>query len=186
MAHPVRHNSTLSSQQSQVIAALLSGASVSAAAELAGVHRSTVHNWRLCDPLFAQELARARECHASEVRSQLEALASDALSTLRGILTSTRVSDSVRLKAALAVLRSMPAAAQHQADPDAPELPVEPNCLAPDPPDAFPPAFEQSNPIAPQTAVPRSAPCPCGSGLKFKRCCGQSAPPHLNFAAPAA
>jgi hypothetical protein len=25
--------------------------------------------------------------------------------------------------------------------------------------------------------IPRSAPCPCGSGLKFKRCCGPQAPP---------
>jgi hypothetical protein len=25
----------------------------------------------------------------------------------------------------------------------------------------------------------RNAPCPCGSGLKFKRCCGKSAPPAL-------
>jgi hypothetical protein len=34
---------------------------------------------------------------------------------------------------------------------------------------------------APQT--PRSAPCPCKSGEKFKRCCGKNAPPVLNRAA---
>lgn len=33
------------------------------------------------------------------------------------------------------------------------------------------------------TATPRSAPCPCGSGLKYKRCCGQTAPPQLGSAA---
>jgi hypothetical protein len=33
----------------------------------------------------------------------------------------------------------------------------------------------------PQT--PRNAPCPCGSGEKFKRCCGRTAPPVLNRAA---
>lgn len=27
----------------------------------------------------------------------------------------------------------------------------------------------------------RSAPCPCGSGLKYKRCCGKNAPPRLNL-----
>jgi len=36
-----------------------------------------------------------------------------------------------------------------------------------------------SNP--PQT--PRSAPCPCGSREKFKRCCGKNAPPVLGKAA---
>jgi hypothetical protein len=29
-------------------------------------------------------------------------------------------------------------------------------------------------------SVPRNAPCPCGSGQKYKRCCGQNAPPVLH------
>jgi uncharacterized protein YchJ len=32
-------------------------------------------------------------------------------------------------------------------------------------------------------ATPRNALCPCGSGVKYKRCCGQNAPPVLNKAA---
>ncbi len=32
-------------------------------------------------------------------------------------------------------------------------------------------------------AIPRGAPCPCGSGQKYKRCCGQSAPAILQTAA---
>jgi len=35
----------------------------------------------------------------------------------------------------------------------------------------------------PAPATPRNAQCPCGSGVKFKRCCGQNAPPVLNRAA---
>jgi vacuolar-type H+-ATPase subunit H len=31
--------------------------------------------------------------------------------------------------------------------------------------------------------TPRNAPCPCGSGTKYKRCCGKNAPPVLNKAA---
>jgi hypothetical protein len=31
--------------------------------------------------------------------------------------------------------------------------------------------------------APRNAPCPCGSGQKHKRCCGQNAPPVLHSAA---
>jgi preprotein translocase subunit SecA len=41
-----------------------------------------------------------------------------------------------------------------------------------------------SVPSAPSAASPpqtaRNAPCPCKSGLKFKRCCGKSAPPRLH------
>jgi SEC-C motif len=32
-------------------------------------------------------------------------------------------------------------------------------------------------------AIPRSAPCPCKSGQKYKRCCGRDAPPVLTRAA---
>ena len=31
--------------------------------------------------------------------------------------------------------------------------------------------------------TPRNATCPCGSGNKYKRCCGKDAPPVLNQAA---
>jgi uncharacterized protein YchJ len=35
----------------------------------------------------------------------------------------------------------------------------------------------------PTQPTPRGAPCPCGSGQKYKRCCGQGAPPVLHEAA---
>jgi hypothetical protein len=35
----------------------------------------------------------------------------------------------------------------------------------------------------PASGTPRNAPCPCGSGVKHKRCCGKSAPPVLAHAA---
>ena len=31
------------------------------------------------------------------------------------------------------------------------------------------------------TAPARNVACPCGSGLKYKRCCGKNAPPQLNL-----
>ena len=34
-----------------------------------------------------------------------------------------------------------------------------------------------------QTEVGRNSPCPCGSGQKYKRCCGPKAPPIINRAA---
>jgi uncharacterized protein YchJ len=39
---------------------------------------------------------------------------------------------------------------------------------------------KQTQSEAPQTApIPRGAPCPCGSGAKYKRCCGTNAPAVL-------
>ncbi len=35
----------------------------------------------------------------------------------------------------------------------------------------------------PRMPVARTAPCPCGSGKKYKRCCGTTAPPLLSAAA---
>jgi len=54
------------------------------------------------------------------------------------------------------------------------------------------PDLPSTGPVAPKTAgsfcetpkmTPRNAPCPCGSGNKYKRCCGKDAPPVLNRAA---
>jgi SEC-C motif len=43
---------------------------------------------------------------------------------------------------------------------------------------------KQTQSEAPQTlSIPRGAPCPCGSGAKYKRCCGTNAPPVLSDAA---
>ncbi len=39
------------------------------------------------------------------------------------------------------------------------------------------PRAEAQQTAAPET--PRNAPCPCGSGVKFKRCCGVASPPVL-------
>ncbi len=45
------------------------------------------------------------------------------------------------------------------------------------------PAPAVSSFCKPAAATPRNAQCPCGSGAKFKRCCGTNAPPVLNRAA---
>jgi hypothetical protein len=52
-------------------------------------------------------------------------------------------------------------------------------------PDSRPPAPAARPPIpspqrpVPASETPRNAPCPCHSGLKYKRCCGTAAPPVL-------
>ena len=65
---------------------------------------------------------------------------------------------------------------------------TNPQVLAPDAPT---PAPAESVPEAAPTTkrtqseptqIARSQPCPCGSGVKYKRCCGRNAPPVLNVA----
>jgi hypothetical protein len=41
----------------------------------------------------------------------------------------------------------------------------------------------QTAPAQSPAQIPRSAPCPCKSGEKYKRCCGRTAPPVLQKAA---
>jgi preprotein translocase subunit SecA len=43
---------------------------------------------------------------------------------------------------------------------------------------ALSPGKQSTSPV-PQPLTPRNAPCPCQSGLKYKRCCGAAAPPVL-------
>jgi hypothetical protein len=66
-----------------------------------------------------------------------------------------------------------------------PILPIEPN-----PPDDPIPELTADRrsltaflPIEPNLPVqtPRNAPCPCGSGAKYKRCCGRNAAPVLSY-----
>lgn len=67
-------------------------------------------------------------------------------------------------------------------DEDAPEIPQNP----PTQPNS-PEALSQNSTLSsisdePAKQTPRSASCPCGSGQKFKRCCGRDSPPVLNAA----
>lgn len=171
MASTIRHISTLSTPkadaasahltpaQAQVVRSLAAGRSVSAAAREAGLHRSTIHNWLNQSPAFSEAVRQARQDFQNELSDQLLELSAAALESLRGLLSNPETPPAVRLRAALAILdRPLPA----------------------------PAGFDETNPIAPAAApataqpISRSAPCPCGSGLKYKRCCGRNAPPVLN------
>jgi len=48
------------------------------------------------------------------------------------------------------------------------------SAATPEPPEQPPTKRTQSEPSAP-TQIARSQPCPCGSGAKYKRCCGRNA-----------
>ncbi|MBS1827088.1 MAG: SEC-C domain-containing protein [Acidobacteria bacterium] len=172
--------------QVTVIHALAIGATVSAAAKLADVSRTTVYAW-LTDPHFHEAYGYAHQEYAMTIRDRLQDMAAKALARLEAVLDNPNASPSVILKATLAILNqakdwTLPSAsfencskeilaAQRRiaAEPDPPEEPAAAQ--------AAPPHLTKLNTNSDST--PRNAPCPCGSGHKFKRCCGRNAPPVL-------
>ena len=93
----------LTATQEHVLAHIANGATHTAAAASAGVHRNTVHNW-LNAPAFCQALAQAQYQNACFWHDQAKELAATAMETLRDLLANPDTRDSVRLKAALAIL----------------------------------------------------------------------------------
>lgn len=173
--------------QITVIEALAAGATVTAAAELASVSRPTVYHWLENAP-FAQALAFAKQEHAISLRDRLQSMTEKALDKLEAVLDNPKSSPSVLLRASLAVLNRKnwhiptiedcaaeinAAADRMDADPD-----VQDN------PNAYDQQLTKLYRIPEQMKstphlTPRNALCPCGSGKKYKRCCGHDAPPVL-------
>ncbi len=111
---------------------------------------------------------------AENLEQQLADLTALALKTLREVMEDVKASASVRLKAALAVLNRRKPTVQPRVPP---QKSVD-NLLH---------QFLNMGmgSVIPQPATPRNALCPCGSGLKHKRCCGTTAAPHLSQMATA-
>ena len=153
---------TLTPLQVQVLESLVAGLSVTAAAKQAGVHRTTVHLWTRTLPDFARALLTLRQQRADRVMDELGDLAHLAINTFRQILSDENAASSVRLRAAIEIVKLVES--------------QRPTVF-------FEPALEKLHqdlsvadvipPKPPQTVTAgRNAPCPCGSPLKFKRCCG--------------
>src|SRR5216684_8923881 len=95
MQEPIHHNSShfegisdagLSPVQAKVIEALAQGQTVTAAAEKAGVHRTTIHHWIRTEPQFKAAAETARTEYAAELNDGLRELAIRAVLTLHDLL----------------------------------------------------------------------------------------------------
>ena len=203
MQSPVAQNCTqftpaLAPVQAQVVNALAQGSTITAAAELAGVSRRTVYNWLADQPDFSTAVEQARRDFCDSLRDNLKNLSALALDALRDVLTNPKASAGARVRAALAVLNRPQFPERGWTLPESIVPPGEYDWeerMAYLKADYDMTRMEQAlkreqAPKAEQTAkstpppktpphVPRSAPCPCGSGIKFKRCCGTAAPPVL-------
>ena len=184
MKEPIHHNSShfeaisdagLSPVQAQVIEALAQGQTVSAAAEKAGVHRTTIHHWIRNEPHFKAAVRTAQSEYAAELNDGLRELAVRAVLALHDLLQDISTPPAVRLKTALAILQR-----PHAPNPGwnlpcpVESEPAETNSGATPIAAATEPAAPPTQPPAP-APIARCAPCPCGSGRKYKRCCGAEA-----------
>jgi hypothetical protein len=175
----------LSPAQAQVVAALAQGRTVTAAAQDAGLHRNTIYNW-LNEPQFKTAVDEAQREYVAILSDGMRDLAALALGTLRTLLEDPNTPPAVRLKTALAILqrphfpqpgwhlperiedpreqRVVDGLAEIKADYDAMRMT-----------DAMEASEKRKKP-AEAPPIARNAPCPCGSGLKHKRCCGNGRP----------
>ena len=85
----------LSQQQLTALEALVKGATVTDAAKLAGVHRSTVHNWRTGLAGFTAALRHSRIQTAQTIEDGLQSMATLALDTIRHLLESEKTPPSI-------------------------------------------------------------------------------------------
>jgi transposase-like protein len=90
--------------QRQALAALVQGATVTAAAETCGIHRTTIHHWCRTNQAFQAALDEAKAVHAEQLRDDIRHLASKAIQAVTGILDDPAASPYVRLRAALTII----------------------------------------------------------------------------------
>ena len=194
----------LTPQQLQVIDALSSGASTTAAAALAGVHRNTIANWRRNSTDFRELLTTAHHDRAVLYRDRAVELADLAFDALRKVLTNPQSSPSTVLRAAAFIVDKVSTPAKfekekaatmadmfaamaetdrmHFSQPQPAQSPADAQECTTAHNDAPPVSCMHNAAQPPETyrrpepKTGRNHPCPCASGKKYKHCClGKSA-----------
>jgi AcrR family transcriptional regulator len=162
-------NANLSPAQAQVIAALAQGRTVTDAARDAGIHRTTIHHWFRNEPLFKTAFQEAQREYSETMHDGMRELATRAVETLRNLLDNPDTPPAVRLRTALAIL-DRPHLQKEGWQPSGHiESPREPEVIR-----QLTEIGRKEQEPPPSMPIARSAPCPCGSGNKYKRCCGSA------------
>ncbi len=171
----------LSPAQAQVVDALAEGASISCAARRADIHRTTIHHWLRTNAAFKEAAQNAQAEYTAALTDDMRELSTLALKTLRNLLERSDTPPAVKLRAALAVLKRphFPHKGWHLPERiESPRQQQVADALAELKSDydfmRMSEALAAKAPAepAPQSPIARSALCPCGSGQKYKRCCG--------------
>jgi len=163
--------------QEQVLASIVGGATMKAAAEADSDHRNTISYWRQTSLPFREALSQAQYDKAIFIREEAETHVTDAFAAIHTILTKPDASDSARLNAAKYIIdkASTP-------PPPKPEVIYHPQNVSAETLPCANPEIVHSNAQTEAGQIVRSGPkvgrnasCPCGvpsgPGLKFKRCC---------------
>lgn len=194
---------TLSPNQQEVLRGLVAGQSISAAARTAGVHRATVYLWMRTVPTFTRALDAHQRLRTDRLADDLNDLTDSALGALRQILDNPDSPAAVRYRAAIAILDRAQQFEESRLYRDShllsdlhTQLP-DSRITEPVPPESPAPESEVTEFDAPEFQVQinserlqpvigpilkepvrnapvRNLPCPCGSHLKYKRCCGKT------------
>ena len=197
MESAVHHNSSdsdtisnLSPAQAQVIAALAQGRTITDAARHAGIHRTTIHTWFRDQPVFKSSFEEAQREYVETLHDGMRDLAARAVETLRSLLDDPNTPPAVRLRTALAVLQRPRFPKPGWQLPERIETPreqevvdqlveIEADYRAMRMSEALQKNAQQKEkeqePPPAATPIARRATCPCGSGNKYKRCCGRDA-----------
>ena len=193
MEAAVHHNSsesdtisdpTLSPVQAQVIASLALGRTITDAARDADLHRSTIHHWFRTEPVFTTALQEAQREYVETLQDGMRDLAARAVETLRNLLDDPKTPPAVRLRTALAVLQRphfpnqgwhlperIETAREQQVVDGLAEIKADYDTMRMTEAMQTNAQMKKEEPAPP---IARCAPCPCGSGNKYKRCCGSA------------
>lgn len=101
-----KHSEPTVEARGQAVESYAARSDVSEAARIAGVDAGTVRRWLDSDAEFNGEINWARVERASRLRAEVRELASDAVATLRELISSPAAPPAVRLRASLAVLQA--------------------------------------------------------------------------------
>ncbi len=174
--------------QMQVIDALSRGATVAAAARAAGISRTTFYNWYKSQPGFVAAIREAQAEYVRLIRDRVNRLSHKAISRLDALLDDPKTPHAVSLKTALAILERPTFPDIRWTLPEPPEIPPDDLTNEPNPPEAAAsqPAFQPASAGPDPGQIARNAPCPCRSGLKFKRCCASKTGADRTPAEPSA
>jgi len=178
-------DSGLSAQQIAVIDALSNGVTATEAAAQAGIHRNTINNWRRNELAFQFALADAQYDRALFHRERAESLVDQAYATLEALLADPNTPASVRLKAALYILdkASTPPPPKSQVQLDLQKVRVDTSSPMHNVHNSAQSAQPKPQPIRREhPKIGRNEICPCGSGLKYKRCCLNKPPEEARAA----
>jgi AcrR family transcriptional regulator len=197
-------NAPLSPVQAQVIATLAQGRTITDAARDAGLHRTTIHHWFRTEPTFNTAFQEAQSEYVETLQDGMRDLAARAVETLRSLLDDPNTPPAVRLRTALAILQRphfpnqgwhlperietprqqqvVDTLAEIKADYDTMRMTEAMQARAAHSPSVSAGASDPQHTITPSVnegasasqPIARCAPCPCGSGDKYKRCCGRA------------